>query len=59
MRLGIRCGILVGALDVLLMLPMSFPDKRAALLGAFSSRFLIGSSPGRASSRSRRSSPAC
>lgn len=42
MRLGIACGLLVGALDVLLMLPMSFPDKRAALLGAFSSRFLIG-----------------
>lgn len=42
MRLGIVCGLLVGVLDVLLMLPMSFPDKRAALLGAFSSRFLIG-----------------
>jgi hypothetical protein len=42
MGLGIVCGLLVGALDVLLMLPMSFPDKRAALLGAFSSRFLIG-----------------
>jgi hypothetical protein len=31
-----------GALTVLSMLPMSFPDKRAALLGAFFNRFAIG-----------------
>ena len=35
-------GIAFGGLDVLLMLPMSFPDKRTALLGAFFSRFAIG-----------------
>jgi hypothetical protein len=40
--LGIIAGIVFGALDVCLMLPMSFPDKRAALLGAFASRFAIG-----------------
>jgi len=28
--------------DVLLMLPLSFPDKRAALLGAFCARFALG-----------------
>jgi hypothetical protein len=28
--------------DVLLMLPLSFPDKRTALLAAFSSRFSLG-----------------
>jgi len=31
-----------GAFAVLLMLPMSFPDKRTALLSAFASRFAIG-----------------
>src|SRR5947199_8456382 len=36
------CGLVFGALTVLSMLPMSFPDKRAALLGAFFNRFAIG-----------------
>jgi len=36
------CGLVFGALTVLAMLPMSFPDKRAALLGAFFNRFAIG-----------------
>ena len=40
--LGLIAGLLFGALDVALMLPMSFPDKKAALLGAFASRFAIG-----------------
>ena len=40
--LGILLGIAIGVIDVLLMLPMKFPDKRAALLGAFLSRFAIG-----------------
>jgi len=40
--LGAICGIIFGALDVGLMLPMSFPDKTTALLGAFTSRFAIG-----------------
>jgi hypothetical protein len=36
------CGVGFGTIAVLLMLPMSFPDKRTALLGAFTSRFAIG-----------------
>src|SRR5437868_6629308 len=40
--LGVIAGLLFGALDVGLMLPMSFPDKTTALLGAFASRFAIG-----------------
>ena len=36
------CGLVFGSLTVLSMLPMSFPDKRAALLGAFFNRFAIG-----------------
>src|SRR5215470_2960690 len=40
--LGLIAGLVFGALDVALMLPMSFPDKTTALLGAFISRFAIG-----------------
>jgi hypothetical protein len=40
--MGVVLGLVWGILDVLLMLPMSFPDKRAALLGAFTSRFALG-----------------
>jgi hypothetical protein len=36
------CGLVFGALTVVSMLPMSFSDKRAALLGAFFNRFAIG-----------------
>ena len=39
---GLIAGFVFGGLVVLLMLPMSFPDKKAALLGAFFSRFAIG-----------------
>jgi hypothetical protein len=39
---GIIAGIVFGCIDVLLMLPMSFPDKTTALIGAFCSRFAIG-----------------
>lgn len=39
---GIVAGLVLGVLDVLLMLPLEFPDKRTALLAAFSSRFAIG-----------------
>ena len=39
---GLICGLIFGAVDVALMLPMSFPDKRTALLAAFLSRFGIG-----------------
>jgi hypothetical protein len=40
--LGIICGLGFGLLDILLMLPMSFPDKRVAITGAFFDRFAIG-----------------
>jgi hypothetical protein len=42
LAVGLLCGLIFGAIDVALMLPMSFPDKRAALLAAFFSRFAIG-----------------
>ncbi len=40
--LGIVCGLAFGLLDAALMLPLSFPDKRVALTGAFLDRFAIG-----------------
>ncbi len=40
--LGTLCGVVYGALSVASMLPLAFPDKRAALLGAFINRFSIG-----------------
>ncbi len=40
--LGVMLGVGCGIVDVLLMLPLSFPDKRAALLGAFCARFALG-----------------
>ena len=40
--LGIICGLAFGLLDSLLMLPMSFPDKRVAITGAFLDRLAIG-----------------
>ena len=40
--LGIGLGLAFGVVDVLLMLPLSFPDKRAALMGAFCARFALG-----------------
>ena len=39
---GLIAGIVFAAVDVALMLPMEFPDKRTALLGAALSRFAIG-----------------
>ena len=39
---GLLAGLIFGATDVGLMLPMHFPDKRTALMGAFASRFAIG-----------------
>jgi hypothetical protein len=41
-KLGLFLGLAIGVVDVLLMLPMSFADKPAALLGAFCSRFALG-----------------
>jgi hypothetical protein len=40
--LGVLLGLGAGILDVLLMLPMVFPEKVTALTGAFFSRFAIG-----------------
>lgn len=40
--LGIICGLLFGGFDAAMMLPMSYPDKRATILGAFIARFGIG-----------------
>ena len=40
--LGILLGLVIGAVDVLLMLPLSFPDRRAAFAGAFCARFALG-----------------
>ena len=42
LTLGVILGLSIGNVDVLLMLPLSFPDKRSALLAAFSSRFALG-----------------
>ena len=39
---GLIAGVVFGVVDVGLMLPMDFPDKRTALIGAFTSRFAIG-----------------
>jgi hypothetical protein len=40
--LGVICGLLFGGVDTALMIPISFPDKRAAMLGAFIARFALG-----------------
>jgi hypothetical protein len=40
--LGLTSGIVFGALVVLTMIPHEFPDKRAAMLGAFLNRLAIG-----------------
>ena len=40
--LGILAGVVYGVLSSASMLPLEFPDKRAALLGAFLNRFAIG-----------------
>ncbi|MBZ5505229.1 MAG: hypothetical protein LAO78_07065 [Acidobacteriia bacterium] len=42
LSLGIVCGLVYGVLSAASMIPLSFPDKRAALLGAFLNRFSIG-----------------
>ena len=39
---GLIAGAVYGTLSVAMMLPLTFPDKRAALLGAFLNRFAIG-----------------
>ena len=39
---GVVAGALFGAISVGMMIPMDFPDKTAALFGAFLNRFAIG-----------------
>jgi hypothetical protein len=39
---GLLAGLSFGALSVAMMMPLTFPDKRAALTGAFLNRFAIG-----------------
>jgi hypothetical protein len=36
------CGVVFGGLVVAMMIPMEFPDKHAALIGAFLNRFGVG-----------------
>ena len=40
--LGSVCGVVFGLAVVGMMIPMEFPDKRAALIGAFLNRFGVG-----------------
>jgi hypothetical protein len=40
--LGTICGLVFGIVDVAIMLPMSFPDKKSAITAAFIARFGIG-----------------
>jgi hypothetical protein len=40
--LGVLAGIIYGGLSAASMIPLSFPDRRAALIGAFLNRFAIG-----------------
>jgi len=47
--LGVICGLAFGVVDVGIMLPMSFPNKRAAITAAFVARFGIGFAIGAAS----------
>lgn len=42
MVFGVIAGLGFGAIAVALMIPMEFPDKKTALLCAFTSRFAIG-----------------
>ena len=42
LALGLLAGLLYGALSAASMIPLQFPDKRAALLGAFLNRLAIG-----------------
>jgi hypothetical protein len=42
LTLGILSGLVFGGLAVAMMVPLSFSDKRAAMLGAFLNRFAIG-----------------
>ncbi|MDT7603228.1 MAG: hypothetical protein QOF61_1225 [Acidobacteriota bacterium] len=40
--LGAVCGIVFGLVSVATMIPLTFEDKTAAMLGAFLNRFAVG-----------------
>ncbi len=40
--LGTICGLVYGVVSAASMIPLEFPDKKAALAGAFLNRFSIG-----------------
>ena len=42
LNLGLVCGAVYGLLAAASMIPLEFPDKRAAIAGAFVNRFAIG-----------------
>jgi len=42
LSLGVLCGLIFGSVDAALMIPLTLPDKRAAMLGAFIARFALG-----------------
>ena len=42
LMLGVVCGLVFGAVDIAIMMSMTFPDKRAAITAAFIARFGIG-----------------
>ncbi|MBS1252356.1 MAG: hypothetical protein MAG451_01395 [Anaerolineales bacterium] len=42
LTLGIVAGLVFGVLDVLVMIPLEFEDRRSAMVGAFVNRFSIG-----------------
>jgi hypothetical protein len=42
LSLGLLAGVICGGLSAASMPPLQFPDKRAALLGAFLNRLAIG-----------------
>ena len=42
LSVGLLAGLVFGAAAAAMMLPLSFPDKRSALLGAFLNRLAIG-----------------
>ena len=42
LTVGLVCGVVFGAASAAAMVPLQFPDKRAALAGAFLNRLAIG-----------------
>jgi hypothetical protein len=40
--LGVICGIVFGIISVIIMIPLEFKDRKAAMTGAFANRFAVG-----------------